>query len=230
MTSTKLLLLLLFFTVTRAADLPGEWELLVADAGISSMHTAVTRFNTVVLLDRTPQWPITGTTPAQKLLPAHPGMYHSTANLLPDGRILIAGSNPHRIYKFDTEFPTELRIEAFSPEYLSPDKVNVRPVLVELPERIKYGEVFEVVAAVELPVVGVVEINFASAPFATHSFSQGQRLVKLSAETPAVEGGGMYRIKCIAPPNGKVAPPGYYMAFAVNLGVPSVAKRIQLLS
>ncbi|KZV15549.1 glyoxal oxidase-related protein [Dorcoceras hygrometricum] len=73
MTSTKLLLLLLFFTVTRAADLPGEWELLVADAGISSMHTAVTRFNTVVLLDRTPQWPITGTTPAQIPLPAHPG-------------------------------------------------------------------------------------------------------------------------------------------------------------
>ncbi|XP_075491906.1 aldehyde oxidase GLOX-like [Primulina tabacum] len=159
-----------------------------------------------------------------------PRMYHSTANLLPDGRILIAGSNPHRFYKFGTEFPTELRIEAFSPEYLSPDKANIRTVLVEVPERIKYGEVFEVVAAVALPVVGVMEINFASAPFATHSFSQGQRLVKLSVETPIVEGAGMYRIKCIAPPNGRVAPPGYYMAFAVNLGVPSVAKWVQLLS
>lgn len=37
---------------TRAA-LPGTWQLLVSNAGISSMHTVVTRFNTVLLLDRT---------------------------------------------------------------------------------------------------------------------------------------------------------------------------------
>ncbi|KAL0309921.1 UNVERIFIED_CONTAM: Aldehyde oxidase GLOX [Sesamum radiatum] len=104
-----------------------------------------------------------------------PRMYHSTANLLPDGRILIAGSNPHYFYKFNAEFPTELRIEAFSPEYLSADKANIRPSLVELPERVGYGEVFEAGVTVELPVVGIVEVNFASAPFATHSFSQGQR-------------------------------------------------------
>ncbi|KAL0451098.1 UNVERIFIED_CONTAM: Aldehyde oxidase GLOX [Sesamum latifolium] len=159
-----------------------------------------------------------------------PRMYHSTANLLPDGRILIAGSNPHYFYKFNAEFPTELRIEAFSPEYLSADKANIRPSLVELPERVGYGEVFEAGVTVELPVVGIVEVNFASAPFATHSFSQGQRLVKLLVETPTVDGGGRYRIKCTAPPNGKVAPPGYYMAFAVNQGVPSVAKWVQLLA
>ncbi|KAL3640677.1 hypothetical protein CASFOL_015645 [Castilleja foliolosa] len=159
-----------------------------------------------------------------------PRMYHSTANLLPDGRVLIAGSNPHFFYNFNAAFPTELRIEAFSPEYLSADKSNIRPVLVELPERVGYGEVFEVAVAVELSVVGIVEVNFASAPFATHSFSQGQRLVKLLVETPAMDAGGMYRIKCTAPPNGKVAPPGYYMVFAVNLGVPSVAKWVQLVA
>lgn len=159
-----------------------------------------------------------------------PRMYHSTANLLPDGRVLVAGSNPHIFYKFNGEFPTELRIEAFSPEYLSEDKANTRPTLVELPEKIGYGEVFEAAMTVELPVVGIVEVNLASAPFATHSFSQGQRLVKLSVETPAVVGGGRYSIKCTAPPNGKVAPPGYYMVFAVNLGVPSGAKWVQLVA
>ncbi|KAL7136385.1 hypothetical protein ABFS83_10G026400 [Erythranthe nasuta] len=160
-----------------------------------------------------------------------PRMYHSTANLLPDGRVLIAGSNPHIYYNFNSEFPTELRIEAFSPEYLAADKANIRPTLVELPERIGYGEVFEAVMTVELPVVGIVEVNLASAPFATHSFSQGQRLVKLLVETPAaVDGGGRYSIKCTAPPSGKVAPPGYYMVFAVNLGVPSVAKWVQLVA
>ncbi|KAL8517446.1 hypothetical protein ACS0TY_015621 [Phlomoides rotata] len=159
-----------------------------------------------------------------------PRMYHSTANLLPDGRILLAGSNPHYFYKFNSEFPTELSIEAFSPEYLSPDKANIRPNLVDSPEKVGYGEAFEVAMTVELPVVGIVEVNLASAPFATHSFSQGQRLVKLSVETAAVDGGGRYRIKCTAPPNGEVTPPGYYMVFAVNLGVPSVAKWIQVVA
>ncbi|KAK9077056.1 hypothetical protein SSX86_005391 [Deinandra increscens subsp. villosa] len=43
----------LFIIIHSRADLPGTWELLVANAGIASMHTAVTRFNTVILLDRT---------------------------------------------------------------------------------------------------------------------------------------------------------------------------------
>jgi len=47
-----------------------------------------------------------------------PRLYHSTANLLSDGRILLAGSNTHQYYTFTGEFPTELRVEAFDPPYL----------------------------------------------------------------------------------------------------------------
>lgn len=46
-------------------------------------------------------------------------VYHSTANILTDGRILLAGSNTHQYYTYTGEFPTELRIDAFSPPYLS---------------------------------------------------------------------------------------------------------------
>ncbi|XP_047325638.1 aldehyde oxidase GLOX [Impatiens glandulifera] len=160
-----------------------------------------------------------------------PRMYHSTANLLPDGRVLIAGSNPHYYYNFDMEYPTELRIEAFSPEYLSGDRANLRPVMEELPSTVRYGDRFDVVVSVTLPVVGIVEVNLASAPFATHSFSQGQRMVKLSV-TSALPAAmvGRYTIGCTAPPDGRVAPPGYYMVFAVNQGVPSVARWIKLIS
>ncbi|XP_050214664.1 aldehyde oxidase GLOX [Mercurialis annua] len=159
-----------------------------------------------------------------------PRLYHSTANLLPDGRVLLAGSNPHFFYKFTSEFPTELRIEAFSPEYLSADRANLRPIIEEIPNTVRYGEVFNVLISVPLPIVGIVEVNIGSAPFATHSFSQGQRLVKL-AVTPAVpDDAARYRIGCTAPPNGTVAPPGYYMVFAVNQGVPSIARWVQLVS
>lgn len=159
-----------------------------------------------------------------------PRMYHSTANLLPDGRVLIAGSNPHYLYRFKAEFPTELRIEAFSPEYLSPDRKNIRPLIEEIPDTVRYGAVFNVLVSVSLPVVGIVEVNLASAPFATHSFSQGQRLVKLIVTPSLPDGSGRYRIGCTAPPNGAVAPPGYYMVFAVNQGVPSVARWVHLVS
>lgn len=159
-----------------------------------------------------------------------PRMYHSTANLLPDGRILIAGSNPHYVYTYGGDFPTELRIEAFSPEYLATDRENLRPVVVETPETVRYREDFEVLVTVPLPVVGIVELNFASAPFATHSFSQGQRLVKLVVTSAVPDGSGRYRIGSIAPPNGNVAPPGWYMMFAVNQGVPSVARWVHLIS
>ncbi|KAL4394700.1 hypothetical protein AHAS_Ahas02G0178200 [Arachis hypogaea] len=149
--------------------------------------------------------------------------------MLPDGRVLLAGSNPHVFYKFDAEFPTELRIEAFSPEYLGPDKANIRPEILEVPETVLFGATFNVIVSVELPVVEIVEVNLASAPFATHSFSQGQRLVKLAVTSAVPDGGvGRYRIGCTAPPNGMVAPPDYYMVFAVNQGVPSVARWVHL--
>lgn len=159
-----------------------------------------------------------------------PRLYHSTANLLPDGRVLVAGSNPHFFYKFEAEFPTELRIEAFSPEYLSPDRANLRPVIEEIPDTVRFGEAFDVFVSVTLPVVGLIEVNFASAPFATHSFSQGQRLVKLTITPSVPDSGNRYKIGCNAPPNGAVAPPGYYMVFAVNQGVPSVARWVHLVA
>ncbi|KAG1339278.1 aldehyde oxidase GLOX [Cocos nucifera] len=164
-----------------------------------------------------------------------PRMYHSTANLLPDGRVLVAGSNPHYFYRFAGEFPTELRVEAFSPEYLSPDKASLRPGIEAAPEKVGYGEEFELEVEVTLPVVGVVEANLLSAPFATHSFSQGQRMVRLAVSPPVEVASGSgdgapyrYRIVCTAPPNGRVAPPGYYMASAVNQGVPSAARWVHL--
>ncbi|KAI8556736.1 hypothetical protein RHMOL_Rhmol05G0277700 [Rhododendron molle] len=161
-----------------------------------------------------------------------PRLYHSTANLLPDGRVLLSGSNTHYYYTFDGDFPTELRIEAFSPEYLAADNTNLRPVVTKTPKTVQYGNLYNVYVTVSSPISQAceVEVNFASAPFATHSFSQGQRLVKLGVTRVVSQVNGEYRIVFQAPPNGMVAPPGYYMMFVVNQGVPSVARWVQLTS
>ncbi|KAI8556727.1 hypothetical protein RHMOL_Rhmol05G0276800 [Rhododendron molle] len=159
-----------------------------------------------------------------------PRLYHSTANLLPDGRILLAGSNTHWAYTWVQPFPTELRIEAFSPDYLSAGNSNLRPVIVKAPKSIQYGKLYNVYITVPSRLTGTVEVNFASAPYSTHSFSQGQRLVKMNIPRPIVLGpNGQYKIVFQAPSSGKVAPPGYYMMFVVNQGVPSVAHWVPIV-
>lgn len=153
-------------------------------------------------------------------------MYHSTANLMQDGRIFIAGSNPHQFYVFDSEFPTELRVESFSPPYLSAAHDALRPTVTASPLQITYGAPFTVTVALPLPLVvtGTMEVNLVSAPYSTHSFQQGQRVVSLAASPPVqVAQATVYQISATAPFGPSLAPPGYYMLFAVNQAIPSTA-------
>ncbi|KAL9368467.1 hypothetical protein Peur_039666 [Populus x canadensis] len=46
-----------------------------------------------------------------------PRMYHSSSVVLPDGKILVAGSNTNNGYVYNAMFPTELRVEKFLPPY-----------------------------------------------------------------------------------------------------------------
>jgi len=97
---------------------------------------------------------------------AIPRMYHSTANLLPDGRIMVAGSNTHQFYTFTGVFPTELRIEAFSPPYLA----LTRPGLTA-PGALVYGDAFDATVTYKGTVTGDIALNLVSAPFVTHSYA-----------------------------------------------------------
>ncbi|KAG0072084.1 hypothetical protein BGZ90_012041 [Linnemannia elongata] len=51
-------------------------------------------------------------------------MYHSVAFMLPDSSLLVAGSNPNGspVEYGEGEFPTEFRVERFSPPYLFPHR------------------------------------------------------------------------------------------------------------
>lgn len=139
--------------------------------------------------------------------------YHSVALLLPDGRVLKAGSNPAGDgAKF------EKRIEIYSPPYLFQ---GPRPVIANAPASIAYGQVFGLGFQSGQGVGSVVLMRLGAD---THGFNMEQRGVRLIFSNPSA---GVLNVT--APPSGIIAPPGYYMLFLVDAaGVPSVAAFVRL--
>jgi hypothetical protein len=138
-------------------------------------------------------------------------LYHSTALLLPDGRILHTGSG-------DGEgLPRELNAEIFSPPYLFH---GARPSITSAPGAGGYGQSFFVAT----PDAGqVVRATLLRLSAVTHAFDQNQRFLELSLVRVA---GGL---ELTTPANANLAPPGHYMLFIVNgVGVPSIARIIRL--
>ena len=141
-----------------------------------------------------------------------PRMYHSTALLLPDGRVLTAGSNPRRR-------DDELRLEVYHPPYLFR---GPRPCIERAPREVKLCESF----AVHTPNAGDVKWISLVRPMATtHSYDSDQRLVDVPFKRR-----GVCQLLAHMPDNPNLVPPGYYMLFIVNRrGVPSIAKWVRVL-
>ncbi|KAI3763602.1 hypothetical protein L2E82_13567 [Cichorium intybus] len=164
-----------------------------------------------------------------------PRMYHSAATLLPDGRILVGGSNPHVSYEFTGNYPTDLSLEAFSPPYMDGRFAYYRPSIMSveygIDEGVFYGQYFTITLTMSLTGLDLRLIVSLVAPsFATHSFAMNQRVLFLhvaSIEQYSVFG---YRITVRAPSSPNVAPPGYYMLFVVHDGVPGQSVWVNLQS
>jgi galactose oxidase len=134
-------------------------------------------------------------------------VYHSSTILLPDGRLLHAGSGD------GGNIPRELNAELFSPPYLFH---GPRPTIGSAPDVVGYGERFEVATTDAGIITQATWIRLSSV---THSFDQNQRFVPLDVVRTA---GGL---TIMAPAGPNVAPPGPYMLFLLNGdGVPSIAR------
>ncbi|CAK7337449.1 unnamed protein product [Dovyalis caffra] len=165
---------------------------------------------------------------------AIPRMYHSSSVVLPDGKILVAGSNTNNGYVYDAMFPTELRVEKFSPPYLDPSVALRRPVILadKAPETVGYDEQFQL--QIKSTAVKVekkdIRVTMYAPAFTTHGVSMNQRLIDLGLEEVIAENAfqGIHTITAVSPPSGKVAPPGYYLLFVVYEGVPSVSTWVQI--
>ncbi|XP_039040202.1 aldehyde oxidase GLOX1-like [Hibiscus syriacus] len=163
-----------------------------------------------------------------------PRMYHSTAALLRDGRVLVGGSNPHAFYNFTgVLFPTELSLEAFSPAYLDTKFDNLRPTIVapKSMSGMRYGKKYTIqlmiLAGGNVDGKSISVTMFAPA-FNTHSFSMNQRLLVLGNEKATALGNSTFNVEATMPISGNLAPSGFYLLFVVHQDIPSKGIWIKL--
>jgi hypothetical protein len=152
-------------------------------------------------------------------------LYHSTAVLLPDATVASFGGNSGDRGRYLGA------IEIYTPPYLydSNDELITtdRPQITSVnPGAIVYGSSFSVNYTSVSPITSAVLIRPGSA---THAYDMDQRLVGLCGPSPQPACSGSGTLSLTAPPNGNIAPPGYYMLFLVDSsGVPSKAQWVQL--
>jgi hypothetical protein len=141
-------------------------------------------------------------------------VYHSTAILLPDGRVLSTGGGKPAPVNGAENFNAEI----YSPPYLFN---GPRPVITSAPDTVKYGQRFLVQTPNGADVKNATLIRLGST---THTFNMNQRINRLGSGQTT---GG---VVLDAPSDPNLTPPGHYMLFLINAkGVPSIAKIIQIL-
>ncbi|NNG37917.1 DUF1929 domain-containing protein [Flexivirga sp. ID2601S] len=148
--------------------------------------------------------------------------YHSTALLLPDGRIFTGGGGICGACVSAGYLAKNLEI--FTPPYLyKKDGTGLapRPVLTGTPAQVQVDSAFTVTSpqAADIAKIGMIRLG---AP--THSEDQGQRYIALKYTVSGTS------ITVHTPPNTAQAPGGYYMLFAVDKnGVPNVAPIVKVV-
>jgi len=161
---------------------------------------------------------------------AYSRLYHSTALLLPDATVMSMGSNPGGRGSY------EAAIEIYTPPYLF--DANDRLITTNRPSitavspasPVGYNSLLQLTYTSTSAISAAVLVRPGSD---THAFDMEQRLIGLCGPTPqpvcSGPGGVNSTINLTTPPNGNIAPPGFYMLFLLDsAGVPSKAAFVQL--
>ena len=146
--------------------------------------------------------------------------YHSTAILLPDGRVLSSGGGI--CGTCDAVRYLAKNAQVFTPPYLfktdGSGQPATRPVIDAAAPVASYGLPFQIDTAQAGSIGKVALVRLGAV---THSVNMEQRYVPLDFTA------GAGSLTATAPANANIAPPGVYMLFIVGTdGVPSVAKMV----
>ncbi|KAG2016308.1 hypothetical protein CC2G_009484 [Coprinopsis cinerea AmutBmut pab1-1] len=163
-----------------------------------------------------------------------PRMYHSSAVLLPDGSVMVSGSNPNPDFVAPSDghpFPTEYRTELWYPTWYKERRPEPKGLLsslsyggdsfdITLDEDDLFGDVNNVKTA---------KVTIVRPGFSTHNLNMGQRFVQLD-HTYTGYGSNNSAVLHVSqlPPNPAVLAPGPALIFVVVNGVPSVGKMIMV--
>jgi hypothetical protein len=148
--------------------------------------------------------------------------YHSSALLLPDGRVLSSGGGI--CGTCDQVGYLAKNAETFSPPYLfqADGTLAPRPSIDAAPAQTSYGAAMVITTGAPASIRKVALVRLGAV---THSNNMEQRYVPLSFTA------GATTITATAPANANVAPPGFYMLFIIDAnGVPSVASMVNVTS
>jgi len=157
-----------------------------------------------------------------------PRMYHSSALLLPDGSVMIAGSNPNIDYNPNAHFPTTYTAEYFYPPYFSS---KTRPEPQNIPDTLSYGGNYFDITIPPTSYSGSAndaanntKIWLIRPGFTTHAMNMGQRMLQLNHTYTVYANGTISLHVSQVPPNPNLLPPGPCMVFVAINRIPSVGK------
>jgi hypothetical protein len=131
-----------------------------------------------------------------------PRNYHSVALLLPNGRVLTAGSNINGGQGGDAA--KEFRVEVYTPEYFYD---LTRPEITAAPSSLSYGESFSIETTRANQIQRVALTRCGSV---THAWDGDQRYVGLEFTSNETS------LNVTSPPHGNIAPPGPYMLWVID--------------
>lgn len=158
--------------------------------------------------------------------------YHSTAVLLPSGKVIVGGGEKESVVP-NSAGDLKRTFQIFSPPYGGSNTWEAdRPTWFSNPHgEFWYGQSgtlsIEVASGRQVSKIALVSLGST-----THAFTANQRVVFLAKSNLPTTGSGTTKsVSVTMPASPKLAPPGYYMLFAVDnqgTGVPSEAKIIRL--
>ncbi|KAG8697251.1 hypothetical protein FRC11_000157, partial [Ceratobasidium sp. 423] len=145
-------------------------------------------------------------------------LYHSVATLLPDGRVMITGSNPNADVE-TRKYATEYRVEYISPPYMT----KTRPTYSGLPNTWNYGQ--NITLNVTLPASlnpPTLTVSLMDLGYSTHGVHMDMRMVKLKCTLSS----NRKNLIITGPPNAAIFPPGPAWVYVLSNGVPSKAQKV----